>query len=79
MKEKYIFKAYRDGAIWFEALAERDPKSSKFLMRCPFHLEETSSFVFDANGYHCLSCGERGDRLMDVGNEIFLFPNLRER
>ena len=44
-------------------------------MLCPFHEEETPSFVVGEEKYHCLSCGEEGD----VADLLFhLAPDPRE-
>ncbi len=52
-----------------------------FIGRCPFHYEETASFVVtpDDQTFYCLSCGKNGDAL-DFLHEIHaLLRRLSQR
>ncbi len=53
---------------------------NKFIARCPFHFEQTPSFVVNPHDqtFYCLSCGKKGDAI-DFLREIHqLLGALRE-
>lgn len=53
-------------------------KGNSYVARCPFHYENTPSFVVYENGtsYRCLSCGIRGSSIIDFVKQ---FANITER
>lgn len=46
---------------YLEQYFEFEKQSGRYFTRCPFHDEDTPSFMVDKNYYHCFGCGESGD------------------
>lgn len=65
----------------YTTLTSKDDNFAKFI--CPFHEEETPSFVVDIKDckYHCFSCGESGDIVdflleMEPSDFVKYFENI---
>ena len=65
--------------ISFEVSALRN---NRWKLRCPFHSEDTESFLLDVHGdYHCLGCGKKGivdEYHVPLNNGVLSFQRLEE-